>query len=59
MLELFINGTFVGILGEGKNRTKLQLESQNGDSVPIVVPGDVAELRSGSQILAKGIFVED
>jgi len=59
VLELYIKGTRAGILDESGTKAELRLESRNGETVPAVMPGDVAELRRDGQVVANGLFVED
>ncbi len=58
-LRLFINDVPVGELERTRNKAALQLDSRQGITVPTIVAGDEAEIRSGELILTRGIFYED
>jgi hypothetical protein len=58
-LQLFINDTLIGELKRTRNKAELELDSRDGDPLPICSAGDEVELRSGELIMTSGVFYID
>ena len=58
-LELYINESSVGLLKRARKRAELELDSRDGDAVPEVKSGDIAEVWAGVEVISRGQFVED
>ena len=58
-LELFIGERSVGLLARARKKAELELDSRDGDNVPEVRAGDLAEIWAGVDVIARGQFIED
>lgn len=58
-LTLTLNGRSVGSFSVDSGRGELELESEEGHTVPEATEGDRAEVRRGDTVLLAGTFVPD
>jgi hypothetical protein len=56
-LTYFLNGNSIGQVTVGTDfRAKLRLRTQDGQSVPNVVNGDLVEVKNGATLILSGVF---
>ena len=58
-VEFYINGELLLRIQIDKGKAKLDLRSENGDSIPVVSANDVAYIRYSDNVLVKGRFYAD
>ncbi len=57
VLDFVVDGSVIGQAPvDDRNRAKLKLRTENGQTVPVVNDGSTVEVRNGGTILANGVF---